>query len=101
MAACDCVEYACVEIVEEMKLPLNSHAESTTPSFCEVENETQNFTVLQDYKDGIGAGHTGIDMEYAWSVGITGKGIKIADIEYGIHSAHMNFSTKKPVLHFQ
>ncbi|HGJ5874148.1 MAG TPA: S8 family serine peptidase [Arsenophonus apicola] len=52
--------------------------------------ETPDFTKKQEYKLGAGQFWTGIDMEYAWSLGVTGKGIRIADIEAAFNYQHIN-----------
>lgn len=45
---------------------------------------TSNFEVNQTY---IGV-NPGINMQYAWDLGLTGTGIKVRDIEYGFNSNH-------------
>lgn len=45
---------------------------------------TSNFEVNQTY---LGA-NPGINMQYAWDLGLSGQGIKVRDIEYGFNSNH-------------
>jgi hypothetical protein len=52
---------------------------------------TPNFTSYQTYRFGkyINLNDVyGIDAEYAWSLGITGQGVKVADIEWGADYLH-------------
>ncbi|ASZ12796.1 S8 family serine peptidase [Chitinophaga pendula] len=52
---------------------------------------TPDFTAQQYYKndvDGSGTNVRGINAEYAWSIGVTGGGIRIADIEWGYNKNH-------------
>jgi subtilisin family serine protease len=52
---------------------------------------TPDFTALQYYKndvDNSGVNIRGINAEYAWSIGVTGAGIRIADIEWGYNKNH-------------
>lgn len=45
---------------------------------------TSNFEVNQTY---LGS-NPGINMQYAWNLGLSGSGIKVRDIEYGFNMAH-------------
>lgn len=86
----DFVEYAYVENIETMKL-LSKNQTSDQEKFTQLSlNDTPSFLHLQGYKDGITSTHIGIDAEYAWSIGITGQGIKIADIDGGFNYNHVN-----------
>lgn len=88
MDACDVVEYAYVEISQEIiPCPEVKNKEISTDK---ASDETPNYSDLQTYKDGIEKDHIGIDMEYAWSIGVTGKGIKIADIGIDYNPKHIN-----------
>lgn len=52
---------------------------------------TPDLSSYQLYKHDIYTGASdvyGIDAEYAWSIGITGQGVKIADIEWGYDFDH-------------
>ncbi|WP_052496157.1 S8 family serine peptidase [Pedobacter lusitanus] len=52
---------------------------------------TPDFTGWQYYKKDVDLSGTdvrGIDAEYAWSIGVTGSGIRIADIEWGYNKNH-------------
>jgi subtilisin family serine protease len=50
---------------------------------------TPDFSHLQDYRHGdIGNNIVGIDIDYAWSIGVKGEGIGIADIEWGFNFNH-------------
>ncbi|NSL85905.1 S8 family serine peptidase [Chitinophaga sp. Mgbs1] len=57
---------------------------------------TPDFTAQQYYKndvDGSGVNVRGINAEYAWSIGVTGAGIRIADIEWGYNKNHEDLVT--------
>jgi len=45
---------------------------------------TPNFEYLQTYLEP----DPGVDMRYAWSRGLTGEGIRVRDIEYGVNLNH-------------
>ncbi|MES2864713.1 MAG: S8/S53 family peptidase [Bacteroidota bacterium] len=45
---------------------------------------TSNFEMNQTY---LGA-NPGINMQYAWDLGLSGQGIKVRDVEYGFNSNH-------------
>jgi hypothetical protein len=50
---------------------------------------TPDFSHLQDYRQAVvGGSIIGIDIDYAWSIGIKGQGISIADIEWGFNYQH-------------
>jgi len=55
---------------------------------------TPDFLPLQVYKNGDGRdcsnSDAGIDIEYAWSLGITGQRVRIADIEWGFDFKHVD-----------
>lgn len=48
------------------------------------------FVSTQGYKDGLTSYHKGIDMEYAWSIGVTGKGVSCAIIDGGFNFTHIS-----------
>lgn len=50
----------------------------------DIEPATTNFEVNQTY---LGP-NPGINMQYAWNLGLSGTGIKVRDIEYGFNSNH-------------
>lgn len=57
---------------------------------------TPDFTSYQTYKldvDNSAPGIRGINIQYAWSIGVTGQGIKIADIEWGYNKNHEDLVT--------
>lgn len=67
------VEYTVIEPVIPPPPP------STTPEFSH----------LQDYRQAnVGNNVIGLDIDYAWSIGITGEGVGIADIEWGFDYDH-------------
>lgn len=50
---------------------------------------TPDFSHLQDYRNSnVGNNVIGLDIDYAWSIGITGAGVGIADIEWGFDYEH-------------
>jgi len=52
-------------------------------------SNTPDFSHLQDYRQAaVGGNIIGIDIDYAWSIGIKGQGISIADIEWGFNYQH-------------
>ena len=51
---------------------------------------TPSFTHLQGY---IGP-NPGVNMQYAWDLGITGTGIRIREIEYGFNKNHEEFNDR-------
>lgn len=52
-------------------------------------HSTPNYISEQDYLPGHVSGDIyGIDVEYAWSQGVTGAGVKLADIEWGMDYLH-------------
>lgn len=70
----DFVEYAALEPIEPIAPP-----------------STPDLTSYQHYKYDQYTGGTnvyGIDAEYAWSIGVAGQGVKIADIEWGFDYDH-------------
>ncbi|HGJ5856906.1 S8 family serine peptidase [Arsenophonus nasoniae] len=85
----DCVEYAYIEHTDTPPpfRPLSDHKPG------QIYN-TPNFNPLQGYQGGTTTDHIGIDIEYAWSLGITGQGIRCADIEGGFDFNHVNLQRK-------
>jgi len=50
---------------------------------------TPDFSHLQDYRNAnVGNNVIGLDIDYAWSIGVTGSGVGIADIEWGFDYEH-------------
>jgi subtilisin family serine protease len=41
----------------------------------------------------------GINMQYAWNLGLTGTGIKIKDVEYGFNDNHEELNHKNVLIH--
>lgn len=83
----DIVEYAAMEPVTPPPPPSLSALTGIAPL------ATPDFTQMQYYKndlnaDTVGPDVRGINMEYAWSIGVTGAGIRIADIEFGFNKNH-------------
>lgn len=75
----DIVEYAAMEPLTPPPPPSNF--------------ASPDFTAMQYYKndvnaDSVGPDVRGINMEYAWSIGVTGAGIRIADMEFGFNKNH-------------
>lgn len=76
--ALDIVEYAALE-------PLMPPPPPATP----------DFTSYQTYRYDVVPGVTnarGVNIEYAWSLGVTGAGVRIADIEWGYNKNHEDFA---------
>lgn len=90
MDAYDFVEYAYLETSQEMNLPLSLEIKNQETSIDKKSDKTPDFTHLQTYKEGIEKDHIGIDMEYAWSIELTGEGIQLADIESNFNPKHIN-----------
>lgn len=57
--------------------------EPIQPPF-DIPPTTENFMVNQTY---IGT-NPGLNMQYAWDLGLKGEGIRVRDIEYGFNSSH-------------
>ncbi|MFS1563019.1 MAG: S8 family serine peptidase [Candidatus Arsenophonus phytopathogenicus] len=79
----DFIEYAELECTQRASSILSGSEQLN-------DTETPDFTKLQEYKLGIRELWTGIDMEYAWSLGVAGKGIRIANIEAAFNYEHIN-----------
>lgn len=94
MDAYDFVEYAYVEAIEPPILPVNPDESNEKISVYKKGNKIPDFTDLQGYKDGIEDKHIGIDMEYAWDIGVTGEGVSCAVIESGFELNHVNLKRK-------
>lgn len=74
------VEYAALEPVEPI----------TPPSI------TPDFSSYQHYSGALyttGSDVIGINAQYAWELGITGQGVKIADIEWGFNYQHEDLAS--------
>lgn len=48
---------------------------------------TPNLQTMQNY-----IGLQGVNMDYAWNLGLTGQGVNIRDIEYGVNTNHEDLS---------
>lgn len=70
-----------------------------------VRSDTPDLTAHQDYRQYIVEGDIiGINIEYAWNIGVYGQGIKIADIESGFDYEHEDLQSDdfvELVPHFQ
>lgn len=97
MAAYGFVEYAYVPepLTEVPIVPVTSKHKETQ------DLDISDFTALQRYKNGVEADHIGIDMEYAWSVGVTGQGIRCAIFENGFNGKHVNLKRDSLVEFFE
>lgn len=88
MSNCHFVEYAYVEMAT---LPIVSDLTSQKDDASSLETEhTPYFVSTQGYKDGLTEFHKGIDMEYAYSIGIYGQGITCAVIDGGFNFRHIS-----------
>ena len=54
------------------------------PPPWDIPPTTPNFEYLQTYLEP----DPGVDMRYAWSLGLTGEGIRVRDVEYGVNKDH-------------
>jgi len=57
---------------------------SPIPPPWDIPPPTPNFEYLQTYLDP----NPGVNMRYAWSLGLTGEGIRVRDVEYGVNTKH-------------
>jgi subtilisin family serine protease len=88
----DIVEYAAMEPVKPPPPPSISDFAGIAV-IKPAPLATPDFTEMQYYKndvnaDTVGPDVRGINMEYAWSIGVTGAGIRIADMEFGFNKNH-------------
>ncbi|HGJ5900002.1 S8 family peptidase [Arsenophonus apicola] len=88
----DFVEYAYIKKNSPMDLPVQLETDVIEQL---VANNIPDFNPMQGFKDGITPNFIGIDIEYAWSLGITGQNIQIADIEHGFDYEHVNLKRKE------
>lgn len=56
---------------------------------------TPNYEADQDY---IGP-NPGVDVQFAWDMGLTGQGINIRDLEYGVNIAHEELNDRNVIIH--
>ncbi|MCL2290243.1 MAG: S8 family peptidase [Bacteroidetes bacterium] len=54
------------------------------PPPWDIPPTTPNFEYLQTYLEP----NPGVDMRHAWSLGLTGEGIRVRDVEYGVNKDH-------------
>ena len=81
-----------VELITEIPdLPSTNHRHSQR----ELQATTRDFQWGQIH---LGPAPYGIDAEYAWSLGITGAGVKVYDIEFGWNRDHEDLQLSVPVL---
>jgi len=73
----DNVEYAELEPI--INIPPPGIIEPTVPDFISEQDYLPGYVSNDVY---------GVDVEYAWSMGVTGEGIKVADIEWGMDYEH-------------
>lgn len=92
MAAYEFVEYAYVETDTTLKLTVDPMSQNIDIGGYKKSDKIPNFTNLQYYKEGKKHDYIGIDMEYAWSLGIAGQGICISTTEYGPNHEHSNLN---------
>lgn len=78
----DFVEYAALEPVDPPPPPGYSNAASST-SHSLPPPATPDFSTNQTYRNS-----SFLNIDYAWSLGIKGQGIRIADIEWGFDYDH-------------
>lgn len=78
----DCVQY--VELVP-MVQPLPPSSREEDPLAI-----NQRYMRAADYDEG-GTSFPGVDYPYAWSVGATGQGVTLRDIEFGWNLGHEEF----------
>jgi subtilisin family serine protease len=88
MSSCHFVEYAYVEMAMS---PILSELTAQKDDASSLETDyTPYFVSTQGYKDGLTEFHKGIDMEYAYSIGIYGQGVTCAVIDGGFNFRHIN-----------
>ena len=85
--------------------PLIASSNFTMPiikTFSPYSVTTPDFTSLQGYlQDYVENDVYGIDIEYAWSLGIYGQGVKAADIEWGFDYNHEDLISPNFVEHIE
>ncbi|NXZ90053.1 S8 family serine peptidase [Serratia fonticola] len=87
----DIIEYVVLEPAEPVIPPSMPDLEEPC---IRVLSNTPDLTSHQTYnRDQAGADVYGIDADYAWSIGITGKGVRCADIEWGNIYGHENLKS--------
>ena len=68
----DIVEYCCLTSLEPTKPPVD------------IPPTTSNFESIQTYIQS----NPGVNMQYAWNLGLNGQNIKLRDVEYGFNKNH-------------
>lgn len=66
------VKYCCLTSLEPVKPPVD------------IPPTTMNFEPNQSYIQS----NPGLNMQYAWNLGLNGQGIKLRDVEYGFNKNH-------------
>lgn len=74
----DAVTYCCLVSPEPVKPP------------GDILPVTDNFEMQQGYLNA----NPGVNMRYAWNLGLTGTGIKVRDVEYGVNQEHEEFNDR-------
>lgn len=69
---------------------LNS-LEPIQPPFIDIPPVTPNYSSFQTYIQS----NPGVNMQYAWNLGIIGQGIRVRDIEYGMSVTHEELTSSK------
>jgi len=77
------VEYCSLISLEPIKPPVD------------IPPTTPNFEPNQGYIQA----NPGVNMQYAWNLGLTGTGIKIKDIEYGLNTNHEELNHRSVLIH--
>lgn len=62
-----------------------------TPPFIDIPPTTSNYFQNQTYIQV----NPGVNMQYAWNQGVTGQGIRVRDIEYGMSITHEELTDPK------
>jgi hypothetical protein len=71
------VEYCCLTSLEPTKPPVD------------IPPTTSNFEAIQTYIQS----NPGVNMQYAWNLGLNGQNIKLRDVEYGFNKNHEELAT--------
>lgn len=79
-------------LARKLELPnivtCNLVATTEIPPPYDIPPVTANLESLQEY---LGP-NPGVDMEFAWNMGLTGTGIRVRDLEYGFNKNHEEFN---------
>ncbi|QPH38871.1 S8 family serine peptidase [Pedobacter endophyticus] len=83
------VEYAVVEADIEIPPP------SATPDFASNQHYRSAGNSIIPLIPSTNSNQKGIDAEFAWSIGIKGQGVRVADIEHNANFDHEDLSSPK------